>query len=124
MDDPGFLASVHGPGTLVYLVFLMLVVLNLVAGFQALGTLLAVGIMVLPAAAARFWMRRLFGMIGIAVVVAISSCVLGLLVSYHWSLASGPSITLVAGGLYLFSLAAGPVGGVIWQLLPHRHRAA
>ncbi|MFA9476024.1 MAG: metal ABC transporter permease [Filomicrobium sp.] len=122
--DPGFLASVHGPGTLVYLVFLMLVVLNLVAGFQALGTLLAVGIMVLPAAAARFWMRRLFGMIGIAVVVAISSCVLGLLVSYHWSLASGPSITLVAGGLYLFSLAAGPVGGVIWQLLPHRHRAA
>ncbi len=122
--DPGFLAVVRGPGMLVYLGFLMLVVLNLVAGFQALGTLLAVGMMVLPAAAARFWMRRLGGMIVMAVGIAIVSGYCGLLVSYHWSLASGPSITLSAGAIYLVSLAAGPVGGLIWQLLPHRHRAA
>ncbi|MBU2581376.1 MAG: metal ABC transporter permease [Alphaproteobacteria bacterium] len=122
--DPGFLAAVRGPGAMSYLVFLTLVVLNLVAGFQALGTLLAVGIMVLPAAAARFWMRRLSGMIGVAVLIAVLSCIAGLLVSYHWRLASGPCITLSAGAIYLGSLLAGPAGGIVWQLLPHKHRAA
>lgn len=122
--DPGFLAVVRGPGTLVYLGFLVLVVLNLVAGFQALGTLLAVGMMVLPAASARFWVRRLSGMIVVAVIVGIASGYFGLLISYHWSLASGPSITLSAGAIYLVSLMVGPGGGVIWSLLPHRHRSA
>lgn len=122
--DPGFLAVVRGPGALVYLGFLVLVVLNLVAGFQALGTLLAVGMMVLPAASARFWVRRLSGMIVVAVIVGIASGYCGLLISYHWSLASGPSITLSAGAIYLVSLMVGPGGGVIWSLLPHRHRSA
>lgn len=122
--DPGFLAVVRGPGALVYLGFLVLVVLNLVAGFQALGTLLAVGMMVLPAASARFWVRRLSGMIVVAVIVGIASGYFGLLISYHWSLASGPSITLSAGAIYLVSLMVGPGGGVIWSLLPHRHRSA
>lgn len=122
--DPGFLAAVRGPGATAYLVFLILVVMNLVAGFQALGTLLAVGIMVLPAAAARFWARRLAGMIAVAVVVAICACVGGLLVSYHWRLASGPCITMAAGLIYMGSLVAGPAGGIVWQLLPHKHRAA
>ncbi|HEY5795476.1 MAG TPA: metal ABC transporter permease, partial [Bosea sp. (in: a-proteobacteria)] len=53
--DPGFLRSVSRSGGVVHLTFLGLVVLNLVAGFHALGTLLAVGLMMLPAAAARFW---------------------------------------------------------------------
>jgi hypothetical protein len=34
-------------------------VLNLVAGFQVLGTLMAVGLMMLPAVAARCWARTL-----------------------------------------------------------------
>ena len=38
-----------------------LVVLNLVGGFHALGTLLAVGMMMLPAIAARFWTRDIDG---------------------------------------------------------------
>jgi zinc/manganese transport system permease protein len=89
-----------------------------------LGTLLAVGMMVLPAASARFWVRRLSGMIVVAVIVGIASGYFGLLISYHWSLASGPSITLSAGAIYLVSLMVGPGGGVIWSLLPHRHRSA
>lgn len=122
--DPGFLSVVGGPGALAHLMFLTLVVLNLVAGFLALGTLLAVGMMVLPAATARFWARRLAGLMGVAVVVAMSACIVGLLVSYHWELASGPSITLAAGAAYLVSLFFGPAGGLVWQMVPHRHRAA
>src|SRR3954451_23402858 len=61
--DPAFLRSVSRAGTPVHLVFLGLLVLNLVGGFQALGTLLAVGLMMLPAAAARFWSSDVGAMI-------------------------------------------------------------
>jgi zinc/manganese transport system permease protein len=122
--DPGFLGVVGGPGTAVHLGFLVLSVLNLVSGFQALGTLLAVGIMMLPAASARFWARTLEGMIAVALAVAIGSSLLGLLASYHLSVASGPAITLSAGVVYLASILIGRVSGVVWSILPKRHRTA
>jgi zinc/manganese transport system permease protein len=122
--DPNFLRSVSRAGAPTHFVFLGLVVLNLVAGFQALGTLLAVGIMMLPAVAARFWARDITGMIGIAVACAALSGYAGLLVSYHAGLPSGPAIILVAGLLYALSVAAGPVGGLIWLSLHRRHLEA
>ncbi len=70
--DPVFLRSVNSAGPVVHLLFLMLVVLNLVGGFQALGTLLSVGLMMLPAAAARFWTRRLELMCLVAILSASS----------------------------------------------------
>ena len=56
--DPGFLRSVGGRGATMHFIFLVLVVLNLVAGFRALGTLMAVGMMMVPAVSARFWARQ------------------------------------------------------------------
>ena len=52
-----FLRSVSRAGGPAHIAFLALVVMNLVGGFQALGTLLAVGLMILPAGIARFWSR-------------------------------------------------------------------
>ena len=69
--DPVFLRTVSRAGAPAHLAFLALVVVNLVNGFQALGTLLAVGLMILPAGIARFWSRDITGMICIAVVSAI-----------------------------------------------------
>ena len=66
--DPGFLRSVSRAGAPAHIAFLALVVMNLVGGFHALGTLLAVGIMMLPAVIARFWARDITTMILIAVV--------------------------------------------------------
>src|SRR6478609_1306625 len=65
--DPGFLRSVSRAGGPAHIAFLALVVMNLVGGFQALGTLLAVGIMMLPAVTARFWARDITAMIGVAI---------------------------------------------------------
>ena len=122
--DPAFLASVRGPGALVHTLFMVLVVLNLVAGFQALGTLLAVALMMLPAVAARFWATTLSGLIGCALVIALASSLIGLLSSYHFSLASGPAIAMSAGVFYLLSLVFGRVSGAIWRLFPPHHRTA
>jgi zinc/manganese transport system permease protein len=122
--DPGFLRSVSRSGTPVHLIFLALVVLNLVGGFNALGTLLAVGLMMLPAAASRFWSADITVMIGISVLIGCISTVAGLLVSYHVSFAAGPTIILAAGALYLLSMAFGRREGLVWRLFPSSHLSA
>lgn len=122
--DPLFLRSVSGIGAFVHFVFLLLVVLNLVSGFQALGTLLSVGLMMLPAAAARFWAYRAETMCAVAMLIGMASGIIGLLISYHFALPSGPSIILMAGLCYLFSLLAGNRGFIQSRLRPQRHRVA
>jgi ABC-type Zn uptake system ZnuABC Zn-binding protein ZnuA len=81
--DPGFLRAVGGRGSVYHLLFLVLVVLNLVAGFEALGTLMAVGLMMLPAIAARFWARSVPGMMGAAALFALAAGLIGLIASYR-----------------------------------------
>ena len=114
--DPQFLRSVSGLSAVTHFTFLALVVMNLVGGFHALGTLMAVGIMIVPAAAARFWATSIGGLIVAAVVIAMLANVSGLLLSYHYSLPSGPAIILAAGLAYIVSLIAGPVGSIAMQL--------
>lgn len=111
--DPVFLRTVSRWSLPVHLIFLALVVLNLVGGFQALGTLMAVGIMILPAAAAQFWVRRLGAMLLVAIAIAVASSLAGLLLSFHLGLPSGPSVILATGGCYLASLLFGPAGGLL-----------
>ena len=122
--DPLFLRSVSRAGAPVHIAFLALVVMNLVGGFHALGTLLAVGIMMLPAVIARFWARDVTAMILIAALSGAISGYVGLLLSYHTGAPSGPAIILVAGVLYVFSVLFGPVGGLVRQMFPGRHLEA
>jgi zinc/manganese transport system permease protein len=122
--DPLFLRTVSRAGGLAHLTFLALVVVNLVNGFQALGTLLAVGLMILPAGIARFWSRELTGMISIAVASAILSGYAGLVLSFQTRIPSGPAIILVAAALYILSILFGNVRGVVRQLFPAPHLEA
>ena len=119
--DPGFLRSVGGRGPWVHMLFLMLVVANLVAGFQALGTLMAVGLMMLPATAARFWAGEVWSLALAATLIAMVSGFVGLLLSFHAQWPSGPAIVLVAGAVYLLSLVAGPREGLLWRQLRRAH---
>lgn len=119
--DAQFLRSVSRSGSAVHLLFLALVVLNLVGSFNALGTLMAVGIMLLPAAAARFWAEEVFQLIVFAVIFALASCYIGLLLSYYLNMATGPTIVITCGAGYVLSMLLGPRGGVLSRLLPLRH---
>ncbi len=122
--DPGFLRSVSRAGGVAHIAFLALLVVNLVSGFHALGTLLAVGIMILPAVTARFWARDITTMIVIAAAAGSFAGVTGLLISYHAGAPSGPAIILVAGAVYALSVLFGRVDGLVWQLFPGRHLEA
>ncbi|HJZ22383.1 MAG TPA: metal ABC transporter permease [Bradyrhizobium sp.] len=122
--DPVFLRTVSRAGAPAHLLFLALVVINLVNGFQALGTLLAVGLMILPAGIARFWSRDISGMIAIAVGSAIVSGYAGLVLSFQTRVPSGPAIILAASALYIASLLFGSVGGLFRRMFPGRHLEA
>jgi zinc/manganese transport system permease protein len=122
--DPLFLRTVSRAGGPAHLVFLALIVVNLVSGFQALGTLLAVGLMILPASIARFWSRDITPMTCIAVVSAMLSGYAGLVLSFQTRIPSGPAIILVAAALYAASVLFGSVGGVVRQLFPAPHLEA
>ena len=112
--DPAFLRAVgvrapYGP------VFSALMVLALVAGFQAFGTLLAVGPLLVPAAAARCWNLGVASSMALATGFGFVASFAGLLVSYHGNLPTGPAILLVAGLLFGVSLV---VAGVLRRLAP------
>ncbi|MGL4440152.1 MAG: metal ABC transporter permease [Bosea sp. (in: a-proteobacteria)] len=120
--DPGFLRTVSRSGGPSYFAFMILLVLNLVAGFHALGTLLAVGFLVLPAVTARFWARDLTVMVLVAGIVALAGGVAGLVLSYHASLPTGPAMILTMGAGFIASVLVGPVGGLLAQVRAGKHR--
>ena len=115
--DAQFLRSVSRFSPVAHYGFLVLVVINLVAGFHALGTLMAVGIMVLPAATARLWVRGVPALLALAAGLALAACVVGLLLSYHLNWPTSPTIVLCLGGVYLLSLVAGRFGA--WRQGQH-----
>lgn len=93
--------------------FLSLVVLNLVAGFQLLGTLMTVGMMMLPAACARFWSQRLPIMLLASVCIGSCACMVGLTWSYYADLPAGPAVILTTTLFFCFSVLFGTNGGVL-----------
>jgi zinc/manganese transport system permease protein len=116
--DPAFLRGSSRWSPVAHYGFLALLVINLVAGFHALGTLMSVGMMVLPAATARFWVRRIAPLLLAAVMLALLACIAGLLISYHADWPTGPVIVLSLGAVYLFSMVFAPHG-----LLRHQRPA-
>lgn len=112
--DPTFLrAQSRWAAPRVHGIFLILVVTNLVAGFQVLGTLMCVGLMMLPAAAARFWRQELPGMMVCAMILALLASFIGLTSSFYLALPAGPAVVLSAAILFFISILLGPCGGIL-----------
>jgi len=122
--DPQFLRSVSRWSSPTHFIFLVLVVMNLIGGFQALGTLMVVGIMLLPAITARFWAEDISGLVVVSVLAAFVASLIGLLLSYYANVPTSPAIILMAGVFYLLSMLVGWQGGLLWQLMPRKHLEA
>lgn len=122
--EPAYLRSVSGMSSLTHHAFLALVVINLVGGFHALGTLMSIGVMILPAAAARFWARDISTLLATAVSLAVLGSYAGLLLSFHADLPTGSCIVLTLGALYVVSLLIGREGLVTTWYRSMRHLEA
>lgn len=116
--DTDYMRATGGGRNVSGMIFFVLMVLNLIASFQILGTLMSLGLIILPAVAARFWVASVDRGIGVSICIACAASVIGLLLSYHWGLPAGPSVVLVLGGICLASILFGRHGSVIKYLSP------
>lgn len=110
--DPDFMRAARHSGGWVRQIFFILLVINLIAAFQALGTLMALGLMLLPAIAARFWTRGIDISLPLGVALALLSSFAGLLLSYHANIPAGPAVVLAAGAICIFSICIGRYGSL------------
>ena len=117
--DPGSLSVERRTGAMLHLLLMMLVALNLVAGFRAFGALMTVGLMMIPAAAARFWARGYGGQALAAIVLSAASSIVGLVIAARLDVEPGAVMTLCAAGLFAVSAAVGPHGGALIGLRGH-----
>lgn len=109
--DPVFFESQFKRPWLIEQAFMLLLVLNLLAAFKTLGTLMAVGLMILPATSARYWSNTITGQLLLGFVFALTSCWVGLTLSYLFpETPSGPAIVLTAGCIFVISVLLGPLG--------------
>lgn len=109
--DPVFFDSQFKYPQLIALWFMFLLVLNLLAAFKSLGTLMAVGLMILPATSARYWVKTVTGYLLMTFSFAILSCWVGLILSFYLSdVPTGPAIVLAAGAIFITSLITSPLG--------------
>ena len=109
--DPVFFESQVKRPWIVDQGFMFLLVLNLLAAFKTLGTLMAVGLMILPTTAARYWSGTITAQLGLGFIFSLLSCWLGLTLSYVLpETPSGPAIVLVAGAIFVLSALFGPLG--------------
>ncbi|TCS42505.1 metal ABC transporter permease [Reinekea marinisedimentorum] len=124
--DADFLKSISRYGAAAHYGFLILVVLNLVSGFHAMGTLMSVGLMILPATVARFWVKQLEPLILLSVLLAFIACVSGLLFSYYVSVPTSPTIITSLGAAYFVSVLFGLNNGIVtqWLIRTRKHLSA
>ena len=109
--DPTFFEAQTKRPWLIEQAFMLLLVINLLAAFKTLGTLMAVGLMILPATSARYWSSTITGQLALGFFFALASCWIGLTLSFLFpETPSGPAIVLTAGVFFLGSALLGPLG--------------
>ena len=93
--------------SLIETLLMCLIVLGLVASLQAVGVLLSIGLLILPAATAYLLTDSFPKMLWSGALIGMICSVAGLFLSYHANISSGPCIILVLalllGTAYLFS---------------------
>lgn len=119
--DPLFFSSVSKIGGLIDIIFMILVVLNLIASFQAIGTLMGIGIMVIPSISLRFWTNNLFKIIIFSIITALLSSFIALIISFHVNISCSPLIIIILTSFFLLSFILGKRNGIIWNYIKTKH---
>lgn len=112
--DPDFLKIHHFISSkYIQIIFLSILVLNLIASFQVTGTLMSIGLMMLPSLSARFWSKNLINMLVLSICFAILCSWIGLLGAFYMALPAGPIIVLCNSFIFLISILFGNNQGIL-----------
>ena len=102
-------------------VLIFLIVLAMVSSLQAVGVLLSLGLLILPAATVYLLSDRFGVMLWGGAALGVVGAVIGLLVSFWANIPSGPAIVLILGIVFLSAYLFSPKYGVLSRFLRRRH---
>ena len=83
--------------------FLIMLSLAIIGSLQTVGIILVLSMLIIPAASAKLLVNSFNRSILIGVIFGVIASVSGLLLSYYFNLPSGPSMSLVATGIFILS---------------------
>ncbi|MFD0590718.1 metal ABC transporter permease [Paenibacillus sp. GCM10027627] len=116
--DPGFAKGIGYPVAMLEQLLMLLVVVAVVVGIQAVGVVLIAALLITPAVSARYWTNRLGLMVALSGVFGALSGALGTWISSSVSnLPTGPVTVLAATSFFVLSVLFGPQRGVIAKRL-------
>ncbi|MBH5319199.1 metal ABC transporter permease [Paenibacillus sp. GSMTC-2017] len=116
--DPGFAKGIGYPVALLEQLLMLLIVVAVVVGIQAVGVVLIAALLITPAVSARYWTNRLGIMVALAGFFGALSGALGTWVSSSVSnLPTGPVTVLAATLFFLISILFGPQRGLLARAL-------
>ncbi|MDG2224616.1 MAG: iron chelate uptake ABC transporter family permease subunit [Rubripirellula sp.] len=112
--DEGFAGSQGFNVLSLDLVLMATVVLISIVGLQAVGLILMIALLIVPAAAARFWTEKMWEMLLIAAVLGLISGIVGAVASALFPrLPSGAMIVLTCAAFFIISMVFGTGSGVL-----------
>ncbi|MEM9400368.1 MAG: iron chelate uptake ABC transporter family permease subunit [Verrucomicrobiota bacterium] len=118
--DVNFAVSQGLPSTRLDIILMSLIVVITVIGLQAVGLLLVVALLIIPAAAARFWSERLFINCLLSTILGAISCFIGITCSALFpKLPAGAIIVLAASLVFALSMIFGTSRGLLIRFLTH-----
>ncbi len=100
---------------------IVLIVLAMVSSLQAVGVLLSLGLLILPAATIYLLSDRFGVMLWGGAALGTGGAVAGLLLSFWANIPSGPAIVLILGAAFLLAYLFSPRYGVLQRFLRRRH---
>lgn len=121
--DEGLAQAAGFSARFFHAMMLAMVAISVITGFQTVGTLLVLGMLIAPPATGALFARRIGSMTAIAAASGVASSYAGLLVSFHFDLAAGASIVLVATGIFAVAAVAKMIvhAGRPDDDVPHAH---
>ncbi len=114
--DPAAFEALGYPVVVLDIVLLLAIEITVVTSIPAMGTILAVALIVAPASAARLWTERVGTAMGLASGIGAACGVIGLWVSHRFDVAAGASIALVAAGAFALAWLTTPAIGLLHRL--------
>ena len=110
--DPEALAAMGYRVVLLDVALLIAIEITVVTSIPAMGTILAVALIVAPASAARLWTDHVGTAMVLAAALGAASGLAGLWISHRFDVAAGAAIALVAAGLFGLAWSVSPGSGL------------
>jgi ABC-type Mn2+/Zn2+ transport system permease subunit len=122
--DPTLAQTLKLPAERLRILLLVLLAITVVIGVQVVGVALVSAMLVTPAATARFYVKRLHQMMGLAALIGALCSVFGVFIAWHLNVETSAAIVLTMTTVFALSFLFAPHVGYIWSVLGRSARTA